>query len=110
MQPQVIMSVIQSVLVQLPHILEAVKTVRGYGAQVCPQEHGVELLLLSGGCLLCRQPRFVVLRSEEHQHWSVHCPGCGWSITLDGISWWGRAGRFLIQHADLLSLGTVRKA
>lgn len=110
MQPQVIMSVIRSIVDQLPRVLEEGQRLRSVGAKVCPQEHVVELLVLPGGCLLCNQPHFIALRSEEHQYWSAHCPGCGWSVTFDGVSWWGQAGRFLIQHADLLTLGTVSKS
>ena len=107
MLPDVAFSVVQQFLLLAPKFLEEGLQLRSAAERFCPLKGvEVEILVLPGPCR-CGRACFLALRSEQHGYWSVHCPGCDWSVTL-GTNWWGRVGRFLIQQANLFTLGTVK--
>jgi hypothetical protein len=112
MRVDLIFSVVQRLLQDVPGMLVEGMRIREAAIKFCPVGSDlaeVELQLLPGPCLLCGHPRFFVLLSGPLNHVSVHCPECGWSLKLDKRYPVDRLGIGLILLADLLCLGTIHR-
>lgn len=117
MQLDVIFSAVQRILQEAPQVLDEWQKMRAVAYKLCASNFGpveVELRLLPGPCMVCGHPRFFVLFSGRRNHLSVHCPGCGWSVTFADNPFehsdrlLNKIGTWVILLADLLCLGTVR--